>query len=232
MKSSVLLLLLTGCNAFCQTPQLPFTFVELDLQETANTYTTCDESGKPMELISAMRIDINGRTCLENGLPVYLPMEKAKEFKKPTWFRWDPSAKTWKKQTLPSNYSLPDGKSGFIVILNCPGIYAFFEPIQVSTNKIEFIAPKKMHVVKFKISQEAPFICLEVKSKKDGEFPIIPFGELKFDARITLTYLEKGKEKTIEMLAGAMNDLENASEKNVKTLQYKPNKTQTLLSSN
>jgi len=232
MKSNVLLMLLIGSNAFCQTPQLPFTFEELDLLETANTYTTCDESGKPMELISAMRIEINGRTCLENGLNVYLPMEKVKEFKKPTWYRWDPSVKTWKKQTLPINYISPDGKSGFNVILKCPGIYAFFEPLQGSTNKIELIAPKKMHVVKLKICQEAPFICVEMKNKKDGEFPIIPFGELKFDARITITYLEKGKEKSIDMLAGAMYDFENASERNVKTLQYKPSKTQTLFSSN
>jgi hypothetical protein len=106
MKTSLYLMLLIGCNALCQTPQLPFTFVELDLMETASKYTTCDENGKPMELISAMRIDINGRTCLDNGLPVFLPMEKIKEFKKPTWYRWDPSIKSWKKQTLPPRNSL------------------------------------------------------------------------------------------------------------------------------
>ena len=226
-------MLLIGGTAFCQTPpQLPFTFVELDLLETASTYTTCDENGKPMELISAMRIDINGRTCLDNGLPVFLPMEKSKEFKKPTWYRWDPSIKSWKKQTLPDNNSSADRKTGFNVILKCPGVYAFFDTGTIGENNIEFKTPNKMDVVKFKITQEAPFICMEVKRKKDGEFPVIPFGELKFDAKITITYLEKGAEKSIDMLAGAMYSFDDATEEKVKTLHFRPGKTQTLITSN
>lgn len=232
MKNSLYLMLLIGGTAFCQTPQLPFTFVELDLLETASEYTTCDENGKPMELISAMRIDVNGRTCLDNGLPVFLPMEKSKEFNKPTWYRWDPSIKTWKKQILLDNYSSTNGKSGFNVILKCPGIYAFFDTGNTITNKIKFKIPNKLDVVKFKITQETPFFCMEVKRKKDGEFPVIPFGELKFDAKITITYLEKGTEKSIDMLAGAMYSFDDATEKKVKTLHYKPGKTQTLITSN
>lgn len=232
MKISLFVMLIFGGNVFCQDPQLPFTFTVLDLLETASTYTTCDDNGKPMELISALRIDINGRTCLDNGLPVFLQLEKVKEFKKPTWYRWEPAAKNWKKQEVPQGYNSMEGKPEFNVIIKCPGIYAFFEPIPVVQYKIEFKSPKKMNVVKYKITQEAPFICLEIKPKKDGEFPKIPLRTLKFDALITITYLEKGKEKSIDMLAGALYDFTQSAEDIIKTLQYKPGKTQTLFTSN
>ena len=176
--------------------------------EFEKNFTTQDEKGEPMILVSAMRIVIHAKRCFDKGFTVNLPIERKKEFNQPGWYCWNPVKKCWIKDAVPvivnQQYS---GRSGFKVVVKCPGVYAFFDH-PISTEKGLLIKPPgKSEIVNAQIIQSDPPMIVTLTPKLLGKEIKVPVCDLQYTAIVRLTLKENGKQRETEYLVGAVCDL-------------------------
>jgi hypothetical protein len=223
MKTKAIILLMLACIGR-QHAQETFRIECLSNASVIQAYPTTDEKGKPLELITAVKVVLNKKQCLPRGIPITLVSERKKEFLKPLLYRWDPAAKSWvKEQALTV---LPGNKTrNFKTSVRCPGIYGVFDAVPPTETGLVLSVPSDAALRSVKIIQQEPAMSYYWEEQGGRELKI-PFGALQFDAEIKIAWDEKGVRREGVFLAGALGDFnETLQPGQPRELKLKPGKT-------
>lgn len=223
MKTKAIILLMLVCIGRPYA-QEAFRIETLPNASVLQAYPTADEKGRPMELITAVKVVLHKKQCPPKGVPVTLVSESKKEFIKPLLYRWDPATKVWVKE---QSLKVLSGKKvrHFVTSVRCPGIYGVFDAVPPAETGLLLSMPADAALRSVKIIQQSPAMSYYWEGQGVRELKI-PFGALQFDAEITLTWEQKGTRREGVFLAGALGDFNEAPQPGQpRTLKLKPGKT-------
>ena len=223
MKAIHLIALLIFNGLFAQA-QNKFVVKSLQNAEVLSQYSTRDESGKTLELLAAVRVDLNQKECDSRGVPLLLKSNAKKEYARPALYCWNPIHRCWKKSSVLQK-TIDNNKTIYNTMVYCPGVYAFLDaPVSVEKRVIVAL-PSKCTIKNVRLIQQSPAYSAFEEGKGSNELEL-SFGPLQFDAVIEVTWDEAGSTKTAKYLCGALTRIdETPTAGEPRRLEIKPGKT-------
>lgn len=204
--------------------QNKFVVKSLQNSEALKQYSTIDESGNALELLSALVVSLNQKECDPKGIPLLLKSNEKKEYNRPALYCWNSMLKCWKKSEAVQKIN-DNGKVTYQATVNCPGTYAFLDATGSSEKRVLVTLPSKSKIKKARIVQQSPAYSVAWEGKAANEIEL-PFGPLQFDAVLDITWEEAGVNKTASYLCGALTHIEDIPQAGeVRKLEVKPGKT-------
>jgi len=223
MKAIHLIALLIFNGLFAQA-QNKFLVKSLQNTEVLSQYSTRDESGKTLELLAAVQVDLNQKECDSRGVPLLLKSNTKKEYSRPALYCWNPIHRCWKKSSVLEKTN-DNNNTIYNAMVTCPGVYAFLDA-PVSLEKRVIVAlPSKCTIKNVRLIQQSPAYAVFGEGKGTNELEL-SFGPLQFDAVMEVTWEEAGSTKTAKYLCGALTRIDEAPNPGEpRRLEIKPGKT-------
>jgi hypothetical protein len=223
MKNELMLLLfIFGGKAI--NAQNNFEVKSIPNAELLEQYPTCDESGKALELLSAVQVNLHQKECDPKGIPLHLKSADKREYTRPALYCWNPVLQHWKKAE-----TLQKSKVGELAVfsstIRCPGLYAFFDVGSAFEKGVLVSMPSKCAIRSVRIIQQTPAYSVFWEGKGTNELKL-PFGPLQFDALLEISWEEAGNLKHAKYLCGALSRIDELPEAGTpRKLEIKPGKT-------
>jgi hypothetical protein len=204
--------------------QNKFVVKSLQNSEALKQYSTIDESGNALELLSALVVSLNQKECDPKGIPLLLKSNEKKEYHRPALYCWNSMLKCWKKSAAVQKIN-DKGKVTYQATINCPGTYAFLDATGSLEKRVLVSLPSKSKIKKARIVQQSPAYSVAWEGKATNEIEL-PFGPLQFDAVLEITWEEAGVNKSANYLCGALTRIEEIPQAGeIRKLEVKPGKT-------
>ncbi|MFN5370358.1 MAG: hypothetical protein ACK5B6_02750 [Bacteroidia bacterium] len=228
MKTIALSLLMVLPGAMLHA-QNYFEVKSLENSDVLNQYVTIDEAGNPLELLAALKVQINNKECDKQGVPLYLKSAEKKEYNRPKLYCWNPMARCWQKSVEVQKMAGKDGPM-YSANVKCPGIYAFFDSgINTAEKGVIITMPTRCAIRSVRLIQQVPAFANYWEGKGTNELKL-PFGPLQFDALLDISWEENGTLHQSKFLCGALTKVDAAPEGQYRTLEIKPGKSVEFLS--
>lgn len=209
--------------------QNSFEVKSLDKSEVLKNYVTIDESGKPLELLAAVKVNLNTKACDTTGIPLYLKSAAKKEYKRPKLYCWNTLLRCWQNSSEVQK-STNSNEPIYAANVKCPGIYAFFDSAVHNDEKgVVVTMPPRCAIRSVRLVQQQPAFANFWEGKGSNEVKL-PFGPLQFDALLDISWEENGTLHQSKFLCGALTKVDEAPKEQFRTLEVKPGKSVEFLS--
>ncbi|MFN5318253.1 MAG: hypothetical protein ACK5CY_05390 [Bacteroidia bacterium] len=223
MKYFVHMVLLLALSSILKA-QNNFEVKSLSIKEALDKYSSIDDGGKSLELLSVVSVRLNQKECDPLGMPLMLENKSKKEFKNLALYRWNPMNNCWNKENTPTEVKYGD-RTSYSAQITCPGTYAYMNYEKQKEKGLLIELPKGAEIKSVKITQQNPAYSI-TKNGNDKSTIDIPFGPLVFDAIVSLSYEYEGRLLEENYLAGSLTQTDEIIESgDYRKLTVKPGKS-------